>query len=68
MAEFKALETVDKERYQVERAAVLATLSANPVAASEPVADEPESAPVKKTKAPKAPKAVSAPKAKAVKA
>ena len=59
MAEFKALETVDKERYQVERAAVLANLSANPVA-SEPVADEPETAPAKKTKAPKVAKAVEA--------
>jgi hypothetical protein len=62
MAEFKALETVDKERYQVERAAVLANLAANPVAvvAAEAVADEPETAPVKKTKAPKTPKAVEA--------
>ena len=60
MAEFKALETVDKERYQVERAAVLANLSANPVASEQVVvADEPESAPAKKTKA-KTPKAVEA--------
>ena len=75
MAEFKALETVDKTRYQTERTALLAATpavdAAAPVEASETVVVVKE----KKVKTPKTPKAteaapavVAAPKAKAVKA
>jgi hypothetical protein len=78
MAEFKALETVDKARYQTERTALLAATpavdAAAPVEASETVVVVKE----KKVKTPKTPKtteaapaapaAVAAPKAKAVKA
>lgn len=52
MAEFKALETVDKERYLVERNNVLATMSASSGVVVEAVVEAVEVvAPVKKTKA-----------------
>ena len=60
MAEFKALETTDKERYQVERTAVLAALANAPAVAETVVETAVEETPVKKTKASKAAKAVEA--------
>ena len=41
MASFKALELADKERYQVERATVLASVAAGPVATDVSVAEAP---------------------------
>jgi len=58
MAEFKALETADKERYQVERTSVLAALAAAP-ASTEAVAEVAE--PVKEKKVRKAKSAEAAP-------
>jgi len=49
MASFKALELADKERYQVERATVLASASATPVAVAE-VAEAPVAAEATKEK------------------
>jgi hypothetical protein len=55
MASFKALELADKERYQVERATILATAAAAPVAeapvAEAPVAEAAKDKKVRKVKA-----------------
>ena len=54
MAEFKALETADKERYQVERASVLAGLANAPVSTEAPAVEAEVAEPVKEKKVRKA--------------
>lgn len=61
MAEFKALETEDKARYQTERSALLASMPVSAEVAAETSESVVESAPAKKVKTPKTPKTASAP-------